>query len=346
MITNEREWLRDQQPRNVTLHEETTDRARAALRAHLTAGPQRSLMRPLRASPTRPERRSLARAGKAAGALASLGAIGAAVAAVLSGPAATSQRPVAPGSASTGRGPFVTVRPGHRHGPSLLRVADHLRAETETVGNATLVIRTQSYPGKAPIVGADLYTDSGEYFFAHDKSGLGAQITAGDNQADGLFAREVAAAKAAATTNDINGARARMADAPDPAKPIPPGTTTVPKLKGGDGVVSRFDNYLWGDSLDALQAGAGDPQVRAGVLRLVATMNDVTVAQTTTDGQPTLTLTAGGPVFGFDGYQEQIIINADSGVPVSFIGGDPRHPSVTVTYGVTRVSTGDLTHNG
>jgi hypothetical protein len=115
-------------------------------------------------------------------------------------------------------------------------------------------------------------------------------------------------------------------------------------LKGGSGgVVSRFDNYLWGDSLDALQAGAGNPQVRAGVLRLLATMSDVTVAQTAVDGQPTLTLTASGPVFG-GGYQEQMVINADTGVPVSFIGGDPSHPSVTVTYDVTRVSASDLTH--
>ena len=238
------------------------------------------------------------------------------------------------------------MRLGHRHGPSLLRVADHLRAETETVGDAALVIREQRYPGKAAIVGADLYTDTGQYFFAHDKSGLGAQITAGHNQADGLFAREVAAAKDAATTMDINAARARMADAPDPADPIPPGTITASRLKGGDGLVSRFDNYLWGDSLDALQAGAGDPKVRAGVLRLLATMNDVTVTQTTTDGQPTLTLTADGPVFGFNGYQERMIIDAQSGVPVSFIGGDPSHPSVTVTYDVTRVSTSDLTHGG
>jgi hypothetical protein len=137
-----------------------------------------------------------------------------------------------------------------------------------------------------------------------------------------------------------------MADAPEPSDRIPPGTTTVPKLKGGGGVVSRFDNYLWGDSLDALQAGAGDPQVRAGVLGLLATMNDVTVAQTTTDSQPTLTLTASGPVFAENGYQEQMIINADTGVPVSFIGGDPGHPSVTVTYHVTRVSTSDLTQRG
>lgn len=45
---------------------------------------------------------------------------------------------------------------------------------------------------------------------------------------------------------------------------------------------------------------------------------------------------------GFTGYHEQMIINADTGVPVGFIGGDPTHPEVTVTYGVTRVSTGDL----
>jgi hypothetical protein len=342
MITSERAWLRDQQPHDVTLHQEATDRALAALRAHITAGSRRSIVRPLRGSPRRPERRTLARATRVAAAVAIAGAMGIAVAAVLGGAGATSHSRAA-GGTSTGSGAFVTAQSGHGHGPSLLRVADHLRTETETVGNATLVIRSQAYPGKAPIVGADLYTDRGEYFFAHDKSGLGAQIAAGNNQADGLFAREVAAAKDAAITNDIDVARARMADAPDPAKPITPGETTVPKLKvGGGGVVSRFDNYLWGDSLDALQAGAGNPQVRAGVLRLLATMNDVTVARTTTDGQATLTLTAGGAVFG-GGYQEQMIINAGTGVPVSFIGGDPSRPSVTVTYDVERVATGDLT---
>ena len=52
-----------------------------------------------------------------------------------------------------------------------------------------------------------------------------------------------------------------------------------------------------------------------------------------------------GPVFG-DGYQEQMIIDADTGVPVTFIGGDPSHPSVTVTYDVKRVATSDLTQGG
>jgi len=341
MITSEREWLSDQQPDDVTLHQETTDRALAALRAHITAGPRRSIVRPLSGSLTRPKRRSLTRATRSAAALAVAGAMAIVAAAVLTGPASTPHSHAVTGSASTAPGALATARSGHGHGPSLLRVADHVRAETETVGNATLVIRSQMYPGETPIVGADLYTDNGEYFFAHQKGGLGAQIAAGNNQADGLFAREVAAAKDAATTNDIDAARARMADAPDPSKPVPPGETKVPKLKGAGGVVSRFDNYLWGDSLDALQAGAGNPQVRAGVLRLLATMNDVTVARTITDGQSTLTLTASGPVFG-QGYREQMVINADTGVPVRFIGGDPSHPSVTVTYDVTRVSTSDL----
>jgi DNA-directed RNA polymerase specialized sigma24 family protein len=43
-----------------------------------------------------------------------------------------------------------------------------------------------------------------------------------------------------------------------------------------------------------------------------------------------------------DGYQEQLIIGADTGIPVKFLGGDPAKPEVTVTYDVTRVSTDNL----
>lgn len=342
MHVDEREWLRDHQPNNVALHGETTDHARADLRTHMmngarragrTGGPLSDAQRPAVRSP---ERRRFARATKIAITLTSVAAIGVAIAIMASG---SSLR--VPSRHSV----FAAAGGGHHHGLNLMRVADHIRHMDETVGNATLVIRSQAYPGKAPSVGADLYTDSGQYFFAHDKSGLGAQITAHNNQADGLFAREIAAAKNAATATDMDAARAQMADAPDPSDPVPPGTTDVPAgPKGPGGPVSRFDNYLWGDSLDALQAGAGNPQVRAGVLRLLASMNDVTVTQTTTNGQPTLTLAASGPVFGINGYQEEMVINAQTGVPVTFLGGDPSHPSVTVTYHISRVTTSELTH--
>src|SRR6202044_2386907 len=59
-----------------------------------------------------------------------------------------------------------------------------------------------------------------------------------------------------------------------------------------------IDNSIWNNSMDALSAGAGNPQVREGVLRLLSTIPEVTVANSTTGGQPTLTLTAGSALFG------------------------------------------------
>ncbi|MGH2927454.1 MAG: hypothetical protein ACRDL8_04570, partial [Solirubrobacteraceae bacterium] len=98
-----------------------------------------------------------------------------------------------------------------------------------------------------------------------------------------------------------------------------------------------FNNYAWENSQDALIAGAGDPQVRAGVLQILSTLPGVTVTQGTSDGQPTLVLTAGSPEMGY-GYSEQLTINADTGVPVQFVGGVPgKAPATTVDYKVSRV---------
>jgi hypothetical protein len=48
-------------------------------------------------------------------------------------------------------------------------------------------------------------------------------------------------------------------------------------------------------------------------------------------------------VFGMRGYQEEMVINAQTGVPVEFLGGDPSKSESTITYEVSRVSTSDLT---
>jgi hypothetical protein len=40
--------------------------------------------------------------------------------------------------------------------------------------------------------------------------------------------------------------------------------------------------------------------------------------------------------------QETWIINANTGVPIKFLSGDPRKPNVTINYGVTRVSLADV----
>jgi hypothetical protein len=251
----------------------------------------------------------------------------------------------------SGTGPGTTTPPltavgrgGHPRaaGPpvTLTRLASYILAGGKPSGDATLVIREQSYPGRPTIGGADLYTDSGEYFFARSASGLPAQIASDHNQGDGLFAREIAAAVYAGH-GDLTVAREKMAEAPDPGKaPGPP--TKVLKGPERGSTVSLEDNYIWSDSLDALVAGSGNPQVRAGVLRILSTLREVTVTSTTTNGQPTLTLRAAAPAMPGN-YQETLVIGAKTGVPVTFTGGVPgQAPDVTVAYQVTRVTLSKL----
>jgi hypothetical protein len=135
-----------------------------------------------------------------------------------------------------------------------------------------------------------------------------------------------------------------------------PDTTPVPawlsaQVKDIPTGGTQIDNYIWENSEDALVAGSGNPQVRAGVLRLVSALPDITVTRGTVGTQPTLTLTAGAAEVGFAGidkanpkagagpaYQEAITINADTGIPLGFAGGPAGKVTVAVTYVVTRVN--------
>jgi hypothetical protein len=219
---------------------------------------------------------------------------------------------------SSSAGPQVT----------LTRLSSYILAAGRPSGDATLVIRKQSYPTGPAISVADLYTDSGEYFFAHSVSGLPEQIASHHNQGGGLFAREIAAA-VSADHGDLAAAREKMAEAPDPGH-----APASPDLA---------DNYIWENSLDALIAGSGQPQVRAGVLRILSTLPEVTVTSTTTSGQPTLTLRASAPAAPTADYQETLVIGANSGIPVRFTGEVPgQAPGVTITYQVTRVTLSDI----
>jgi hypothetical protein len=281
-------------------------------------------------------RTALTRAGLGAG-LAAAVALTVTIAAQPSGtgPAATTPR-------AAGQ-PHESASAGHPRtsasaapGATLTQLASYILAGGKPSGDATLVIREQSYPGRAAIGGADLYTDSGEYFFAHSASGLPAQIASHHDLGDGLFAREIAAA-VYADHGDLAVARQRMAEAPDPGKaPAPPGKVLKGPARGS--TVSPEDDYIWENSMDALVAGSGNPQVRAGVLRILSTLREVTVTNTTTGGQPTLTLRAAAPAMPGN-YQETLVIGAKTGVPVTFTGGVPgKTPDVTVTYQVTRVT--------
>ena len=104
---------------------------------------------------------------------------------------------------------------------------------------------------------------------------------------------------------------------------------------------AQLENRLWGNAMDALNAGAARPAVRAGVLHLLATVDSVTVAKAEDGGRDVLVLTAALP--GEDAYAERLTIDAATGMPLRFTGGEPgRAPSVTVTYDVSRVSVADV----
>ncbi len=237
----------------------------------------------------------------------------------------------------------------------LVHLADYLVAHpVPPAGDATLVIRRETYASGQQASGADLYTDSGAYYYAPTESGLPAQVAAGDSRGNGAAAREVAAAKYA-VNGDLATARTMMEDAalghspntPTPGAPTqtrPPVVTPngATPVQPGPGVNVNSDNLIWENSLGALVAGAGNPHVRAGVLRILATLPTITVTDTNTNGQPTLNLAAGAAEMPAD-YQETLVINASTGIPIDLLGGAPGHsPDVTVSYQVSRVTLSDI----
>jgi hypothetical protein len=274
-------------------------------------------------------------------AVAAVAAVGVA-SAVPSAPAGTARASGAH-PAKTGASASST---GSADAQPLVKLTADLAAAPRPTGNATLVERETGAPGRASINVWDLYTDAGRYFFSRTEAGLPAQVTENNNQGDGQFGREVAAA-AYAAGGDLDTAALKMAW--PYATPVPAWLSAqVKNMKAGG---MQIDNYVWEDCEDALVAGSGNPQVRAGVLRLVSALPDITVTHGTVDGQPTLTLTAGAAELGNVGidpanpkadtgpaYQEAITINADTGIPLEIASGPAGKVTGTVTYVVTRVS--------
>ena len=183
--------------------------------------------------------------------------------------------------------PQAAAVPAGTENASLVRLAAYVVASPTPAGDATLVARTTN---GATVY--DLYGDNGQYFFSRAKRGLAGQVSANHDLADGLFAREIAAAKLAAT-GDVQKAAQDLANAPNPSHVSSPEEAVRSPHEA-----NLYANWVWGNAQDALIAGSGDPQVRAGVLRILATLPDVTVTSGTSGGKPTLVLTAGETELG------------------------------------------------
>jgi hypothetical protein len=334
MIDDELDWLVLERPTRALTHTSTA-RARMALLDHIEASakPLAPVVGPIRRR--RPGRRSsvLALTGIAAAAAVALLASGAfSGGSHVLGTQAASAAPLARLSARVSQSPSPT-------------------------GDATLVLRRHQLADGHEFTGADLYTDDGRYFYAATRAELPATIKANDLQDDGSIQRELAAAVAALDA-PLATARETMANAAfdpnaDMGALIAQGEKTAAakiaalKAAGIAPVVHHLtpeqhtDGMIWTNCLDALIAGAGRPNVRAGVLRLLSTIDAVSVEHTTTDGRATLDIRS--HTFP-DGYEERLIIDADTGMPIRFIGSDPGQspPSVVVDYQVTRVTTADI----
>jgi hypothetical protein len=307
-------------------------------------------------------RRRTRRRTLAIGGTAGLGIAAAAVAVTLI--ATSAARPPAAPPRPVAGGPTASPTPTTPAVSSpLVLLADNITASAnKQPGDATLVFRTASFTdGQAGGTSVDLYTDAGPYYWALTESGLPAQIAAHHNLADGLFAREIAAAKYA-VHGDLATARERMVYAADPAdagkSPAAQMSPGLLKLKAqllgvqaapGQSLAAAYDkasddDEIWGNVLDALVAGSGDPQVRAGVLRLLSTVSGVVVTHGTLDGQPTLVVGDMTPGSNGNGtYEGALTLNASTGVPLEYTeGAVGKAPESTTTYKVSRVTVADI----
>ena len=139
-------------------------------------------------------------------------------------------------------------------------LAERIAAEPEPRGDATLVIRTQNFPDGKSIPGHDLYLDDGRYYYGSTKGELK------DAALNSRYHEPLV--KAAIAAPDLPPAEARH------KMDLALGDGNAPKVER-----SVEDNHVWVGSMDALLAGAGRKDVRAGVMTLLATIDAVTVTE-------------------------------------------------------------------
>jgi hypothetical protein len=208
---------------------------------------------------------------------------------------------------------------------ALVKFSKRIAAEPAPTGDATLVVRHHSFPDDEDITGTDLYLDDGHYYFAPTLAGLRGGGESTDTGTD-VINRQVLAAKAAIGLAPDEARKGMVAAIMGDTK-MRPGVKSTRELD---------DNHIWGACLDALVAGAGNTQVRAGVMRLLATIPSVKVE----DHGATLALRNTAVLVG---YEETLTVDAKTGVIQKMVGrnvGGP--PAVTVTYETKRVEARDV----
>ncbi|HTX12638.1 MAG TPA: hypothetical protein VME22_28735 [Solirubrobacteraceae bacterium] len=299
------------------------------------------------------------RARRRAGGLAAAGVV--AVAAVVLFVTSGTTRPAASPRVSIAVAPFIT---SHGTMPSgaiaaaptpLMRLAAdvHRLSSPPQPGDATLVVRDTFLDGQHVIDGAvyggyDLYTDSGQYYYAPDSLAQLQQIfdthqvvIDSGNEAHRLDVLAGAAgdtpaqARAALLSTEPNDGRG-----PTPAQEKAFLRQLPPRLRSRFEAAARHpdlrlseDSEIWGDATEALAVGAGRPDVRAAAIKALSTLEGVTQTSTRVDGVSALKVS-----FPDGNYLEQIWLDATTGVPIEEKDGD----NSATAYAVERVTATQL----
>jgi hypothetical protein len=248
----------------------------------------------------------------------------------------------------------------------LVKLASAVKAAGTQPGDASLIINTKFRPDNKPDLYYTLYTDKGQQFTGDSPKSLVDAVAKGDAQPATPYDGNVMAAARLAANGDVDKARIAMITASGNAlgvglspaeadkawaaaqaetaetfrktgKPFP---GPKPRPTGKD-LENLINNHLWSNTEHALFANAADAEVRAGVLKLYATIPDMIVGKTSVDGQAALTLTAPPAILG--GSTDVLIINADNGLPIrEEITSAESSKRYLVNYKSSRVTLADV----
>ncbi|MET8464350.1 hypothetical protein [Micromonospora zamorensis] len=312
-------------------------------------------------SPAIQRRRRIGIAGRLGiGAGVGVAAAAAVVAVVLNSPATGGIEAGKDSSAATSGSTTVD---GSAERAPLMTLAGSIKTVTPAAGDAWLVKATQVHGTKTMQVVYTLYTDGHAIYTGNSVKDIKRAIARHQDQmTDGGYAPLLKAAVAAADSSPADGRTQMLKAAKDPLVGLDPAAQkavwdkqqaaaqVIIKQKGGNAepkpyspqaVQRHFDNALWTYSTQALSAGDGNTQVRAGVLRLLSTISAVSVKNSTTHGKATLTITAGPEAFGGEG-SEVLTIDATTGMLVKDVSTVPGLPQASTTYESSRVTKTDL----
>ncbi|MEA5364472.1 hypothetical protein VA596_33415 [Amycolatopsis sp., V23-08] len=248
----------------------------------------------------------------------------------------------------------------------LVKLASAVKAAGTQPGDASLIVNTKFGLDGKPDLAYTIYTDQGQQFTGDSMKTLAHAVAKGDAEPAQPYDKNVMAAARLAANGDVDKGRIAMITASGNAlglglspaeadkawaaaqaetaelfrkigKPVP---APKPRPTGKD-LENLINNHLWSNTEHALFANAADAEVRAGVLKLYATIPDMIVGQTTVDGQAALSLTVPPAILG--GSKDVLVINAGNGLPIreEITSAEPSKHYV-VNYKSSRVTLADV----